>query len=126
MQVWACKTWEPLKFKAEIPKTRLLSQKSQPMQTCRKNYNIHALVSQITTYAPFCQKKITTYAHFFVSKITTYSHFCRKNHNIHALGFNDGTFFMAMQCDDAMSIVFGHSLPSVRLCLLNHLDRWFF
>ena len=33
--VWAPKTWESLKFKAEIPKTQLWSQKSQPTHTSK-------------------------------------------------------------------------------------------
>ena len=50
MWVWAQKTWEPLKFKAEIPKTQLWSQKSQ--HTC-------TFVAKITTYAHFCCEILT-------------------------------------------------------------------
>ena len=58
MQVWIPKTWKPLKFETEIPKTQLLSQKSQHMCTFAKKYhNICALgVSKIISYAYVCRK----------------------------------------------------------------------
>ena len=58
VQVWALKTWETLEFEPEIPKTQLLSWKSQ--HTC-------IFVAKITKYALLSQK--SQHRRSFVAKI---------------------------------------------------------
>ena len=78
-------------------------------------------VAKIATYALLSQK--SQHMHTFVAKITTYAHFCRENHNIRALLFeNHNIHYCTLFCSSRKRSPERSFLTGINVCCLIIFD----